>query len=255
VTEPGRTRAIVRRLTPRSRRARLARRIGQASAGVAAPLVRRGALTHHFVREHCTGRGVEVGPGTSPYCNDATLIDRTASFLGDRVMTSAIGDACALPIASASQDYLLSAHCLEHQHDVLAALQEWVRVLRPGGALVLILPHVDRTFDRGRPVSDLAHHLAETGAILDPDDPLHWDDFETHSLAVPHEWMSEPDARLPDGGWNRRWIVERGLIHYHAWTQAEMAAIVGHLCQLVAIVDVLPERPDSFLIVGRVRPA
>lgn len=240
----------LRELVPRHTRARVARRLGEAAATAAAPLDARGALTHRIIRDYCAGRGVEVGPGTSPYRQDATLIDRHAAYLGDRVVTNVVADGAALPLRSGSHDYVLSAHCLEHQHDTLAALREWVRILRPGGHLVLILPHVDRTFDRGRPVADLEHHQAEEGLPLDPASPPHWDDFERWSLSVDHEWMSDPAAR--DGaGWDRRWLVERGLVHYHAWTQAEMAGIVASLLHLVAVVERLPDRADSFLVVGR----
>jgi SAM-dependent methyltransferase len=38
-------------------------------------------------------------------------------------------------------DFVLSSHSLEHCANPIKALKEWQRVLRPGGAVVVILPH------------------------------------------------------------------------------------------------------------------
>lgn len=42
-----------------------------------------------------------------------------------------------------SMDFVFSSHLLEHIEDYEAALAEWWRVIRPGGYLVLYLPHCD----------------------------------------------------------------------------------------------------------------
>lgn len=41
-------------------------------------------------------------------------------------------------------DYVFSSHCLEHIQDWRRALDEWVRVLKIGGYLILYLPHPRR---------------------------------------------------------------------------------------------------------------
>jgi ubiquinone/menaquinone biosynthesis C-methylase UbiE len=38
-------------------------------------------------------------------------------------------------------DFVYSAHLLEHVQDFESALREWWRVIKPGGYLVLYLPH------------------------------------------------------------------------------------------------------------------
>jgi len=72
--------------------------------------------------------------------------------------TQYVAEAGSLPfVGDAAYDFVLSSHCLEHLANPLAALAEWRRVLRPGGRLVLVVPHRDGTFDHRRPVTPLAH--------------------------------------------------------------------------------------------------
>lgn len=55
-----------------------------------------------------------------------------------------VEDACHLPMfEDGSQDAVFSSHLLEHIEDYRAALKEWWRVIRPGGHLILYLPHRD----------------------------------------------------------------------------------------------------------------
>ena len=52
-----------------------------------------------------------------------------------------ITDACDLQaIPDASYDFVAASHVLEHTANPLRALQEWKRVLRPGGALLVLVP-------------------------------------------------------------------------------------------------------------------
>jgi SAM-dependent methyltransferase len=172
-----------------------------------------------------------------------------------RSTVDVFGDGRQLPFADGSLGHVIAAHVLEHQPDVLTTLGEWRRVLRAGGALVLILPHLDRTFDRDRTASDLVHHEAEVGRTVDLHlDEAHWTSFEL-ALRDRHYWMVDPHARLPDGSWNREWIAANQFVHWHAWTQHEMAAIVaGAGFAVVAVLEQLPERPDSFVVIGRRTP-
>jgi SAM-dependent methyltransferase len=68
-------------------------------------------------------------------------------------------------------DFVLSSHCLEHVANPLAALREWLRVVRHGGHLVLLLPDRAHTFDQRRPVTTLAH-LREDFTRRTADDDL-----------------------------------------------------------------------------------
>ncbi len=56
-------------------------------------------------------------------------------------------DACRLPIADNCLDAVVSANLLEHVLDDLHALREFLRVLRPGGRAVIVVPAGPSTYD------------------------------------------------------------------------------------------------------------
>ena len=79
-------------------------------------------------------------------------------------------------IPDASLDFVLSSHNLEHLANPLRAVEEWIRVLRTGGTLVLVLPDAKRTFDHRRPVTTFEHLLEDREADRKEDDATHFDE-------------------------------------------------------------------------------
>lgn len=77
-------------------------------------------------------------------------------------------DGRTLPFPDDSQDAVFSSHCLEHAEDCRAAIQEWFRVLKTGGYLVLAVPHKYLYERRHRPPSrwNIDHRRFFTPASL-----------------------------------------------------------------------------------------
>lgn len=50
-------------------------------------------------------------------------------------------DGRILPFADNSQDYVYNSHCLEHISDYKNAIQEWYRVTKVKGFIVIVVPH------------------------------------------------------------------------------------------------------------------
>ncbi len=50
-------------------------------------------------------------------------------------------DGHTLPFADASQDAVFNSHCLEHIPNPTNAIQDWHRVVKIGGFIVIIVPH------------------------------------------------------------------------------------------------------------------
>lgn len=89
-----------------------------------------------------------------------------------------VRDATALEgIADGAYDAVLSSHTLEHVANPLLALREWKRVVRPDGALLLVVPHVQNTVDHRRPVTTLDHLVADEASGTPETDTTHLDDF------------------------------------------------------------------------------
>lgn len=78
--------------------------------------------------------------------------------------------------ADLSYDFVLSSHCIEHLANPIGGLLEWQRVLKVGGALLLIVPHKDGTFDHRRPVTALSHLLDDFNAEMPESDLTHLDE-------------------------------------------------------------------------------
>jgi len=75
-------------------------------------------------------------------------------FLGNRA-TLTRADVTRLPFASNSMDLLLAADVIEHLDDDAIAMREFVRVLRPGGHLILTVPAFPSLWG---PQDIVAHH-------------------------------------------------------------------------------------------------
>ncbi len=54
-------------------------------------------------------------------------------------------------------DFVLASHTIEHIANPFKALLEWLRILRPGGLLLIIAPFKDVTFDHKRNIDRLEH--------------------------------------------------------------------------------------------------
>jgi SAM-dependent methyltransferase len=65
-------------------------------------------------------------------------------------------DASSLPVPDNSTDFVIHSHVWEHLSDSLGALEEWVRVVRPGGCVFVIVPKRDALpSDKERPVTSI----------------------------------------------------------------------------------------------------
>lgn len=82
------------------------------------------------------GRGIDVGCSRDPLTADCVAFDRS-----DYPEVTHRGDIRKLPFKDGEFDWLWSSHALEDLEDTAGALKEWLRVVRPGGAIGLYVPH------------------------------------------------------------------------------------------------------------------
>ena len=83
-------------------------------------------------KRYLFGHGIDIGCGPDP------LVVEEGSVRG---WDKADGDALYMEeVANESYDFVYSSHCLEHVKDVKLALTNWVRILKRGGILYVVVP-------------------------------------------------------------------------------------------------------------------
>ncbi len=85
-----------------------------------------------YFAKYCHGKGLDIGFGGDPITSAAQGFDYEH---GNAQLLDGLEDE--------SFDFVYSSHTLEHMVDPAEALTNWWRVLKPGGLLLLYLPHRD----------------------------------------------------------------------------------------------------------------
>lgn len=87
-----------------------------------------------FFAQYITGWGVDIGCGDDPLTPDCVQFDL---ILGS-------GDATFVQSLSRdSFDWVYASHILEHLYQPETAIHEWFSLLKPGGWLIIDVPHRD----------------------------------------------------------------------------------------------------------------
>lgn len=194
------------------------------------------------------GRGLEVG-GPSPVfgrrgilpvypliesldnCNFAAQTvwegrleaGRTFRY-GDRTGFQLIGEAWQIRVADESYGFVLSSHMLEHSANPLRVLGEWLRVMKPRGHLLLILPHGPSTMEHRRPITTLEHLREDYRKNVGEDDLTHVAEaVELHDMSWTPEYRNHDQLReLVKDNWRTR------LMHHHVFNEASARELVRH---------------------------
>lgn len=95
----------------------------------------------NFVRRYFVGEGLDVGGKPDPLLLYQEFFP---AMTGVRTWDWEDGDAQFLAsLGDESLDFIHSSHCLEHLVDPQEGLKNWLRVLRPGGHIIVTLPDED----------------------------------------------------------------------------------------------------------------
>jgi SAM-dependent methyltransferase len=78
------------------------------------------------------GNGIDIGCGPDPLKVDKGTVRPWDLPDGDAQLMAGVPDA--------SFDFVYSSHCLEHMRDVPESLKNWLRILKPGGILYVVVP-------------------------------------------------------------------------------------------------------------------
>jgi SAM-dependent methyltransferase len=229
-------------------------------------------ITHYDLRDwrrhfsgRLQGRGLELGPLNRPlprhegmsvtyvdYADQATLHRQYPALAQHIGPVDVIDDAETLAtIPDGGADFLISAHVIEHMRDPIGAIRHWLRVLRPGGLLYLIVPDKRRTTDQMRVRTTLEH------MVLDHEQPSAERDFEhylDYAVFVHH-------ARTDDAIGEARRLRDTGSsVHFHVFLPQDvlrlLAWIDGHVAR-VSVVEgpaMSPETDEFHLLLRKGGP-
>lgn len=123
----------------------------------------------------CKGIGIEVGAVNCPFDVDADVF-YLDQYDGGQVAAAHAADPNVdeiLPVSFVSQrppynfiatesfDFVIASHVIEHLANPLASIEEFYRIIRPGGIIYLVVPHKDFSFDKDRIETSLLHFVIE----------------------------------------------------------------------------------------------
>lgn len=146
---------------------------------------------------------------------------------------------------SATYDFVLSSHVLEHVANPILAISEWVRVLKDQGTLVLLLPCKDKTFDHRRPVTHLEHLIADFQENILEDDMTHLPEI----LAL-HDLRRDPEAGDFEAFKSRSLNnQENRCLHHHVFDMQLAVNLLEYMGLKVEATEIL--QPHHLLLVAK----
>lgn len=222
---------------------------------------------------HLRGEGVEIGALHMPvrvppgvfvkYVDNTSRIDNVRRFPeldpSQILQPDYLGDGLHLGfLEDDSQDFVIANHVLEHAPVPLRVLDNWARVLKPEGCLLVSVPMAETCFDAGRVPHDIAHHIEDHRLSLASDtSEAAGRELAEHNLEHYVEWVSisEPaiirergDVLTPSTEEEFRARAEALQsqnieIHYHAFDAQRFESLLKHFCsQLRPAFDIVELR-------------
>lgn len=152
-------------------------------------------------------------------------------------------------IADARYDFVCSAYMIQHCANPIKALMEWVRVLKPGGLLVVLIPHWQKTFDHKRPVTTRAHLIDDHRKNTGEDDQTHIPEvLALHDLG--RDILAGTAAQFRERTLNNP--VNRA-VHQHVFDPRLAVELMDYLGLQVCHLELQPV--DNIIVVARKLPA
>jgi len=129
-------------------------------------------------------------------------------------------------IANNTYDFVLSSHNLEHIANPIKALKEWLRILKQGGCIFLILPDKKFTFDRNREITTFKHIIEDYHDMTQENDTTH-----LQEILMLHDLNLDPDAMHNYESFKNR--CERNYefrcLHHHVFNHSLLTEIFNFL--------------------------
>lgn len=136
-----------------------------------------------------------------------------------------ISDATDLSqIPDSKYDFIISSNCLEHIANPFKALNEWLRVIKKDGLILLVLPNKDFCFDWKRPVTKFSHLVEDYENDTQENDLTHLEEILTlHDLEMDKQagTLEQFKARSLNN-------IENRALHHHIFDLDLLREIYGY---------------------------
>jgi predicted SAM-dependent methyltransferase len=192
------------------------------------------------------GKGLEIGPLHRPmvthsgmkmtYVDRCTVAELRAHYpeLNELplVEPQILDDAETLKtVSNESFDFIISAHVIEHMKNPLSALEQWARVVKPGGLIYMIVPDKRVTFDKKRVRTSIAHMVLDYKNPSDARDYEHYLDYAVHV----HDKV-EPNSAIEEAN---RLLETDYSIHYHVFIPEDVVAVLEWFSSNIRPLDIV----------------
>jgi SAM-dependent methyltransferase len=129
-------------------------------------------------------------------------------------------------------DFVVSSHVLEHTCNPPRQIEEWLRIVRPGGIVYMIVPDKRFCFDRRREATPLEHFVDEFECDTESITEDHYRDYIVNTDGEDGLVRDTSDAYI-ESCWR-----QQGSIHAHTFTADSFRQFLDYFagrlsCQLV----------------------
>lgn len=148
-------------------------------------------------------------------------------------------------IANHRYDFVLSSHNLEHISNPVRALKEWMRVVKPGGVVIVLLPDYRRTFDHRRNPTPIEHMLEDYKLGRDERDLTHLEEIlELHDLS--RDPMAGPKDHFQQRSLRN---FENRCLHHHVFDERNSRKLFEAVGLAVELLELA--KPHHIAILAR----
>lgn len=205
--------------------------------------------------EYCQGMGVEIGALDKPLAleGDVIFLDRNSTselrkiYARDPrgpfvIQVHIVWKESRYPFFDDNAfDFVANSHVLEHVANPGRQIEEWIRIIRPGGILYMIVPDKRFCFDRRREVTSLSHLMQE---FQDDVDTVSIDHYRDYIINTNGE---DGINRETSESYVEKCYKEQGSIHVHVFTADSLEQFLQTLKQYVPF-DVVYYDPKNLHI-------
>jgi len=151
-------------------------------------------------------------------------------------------------IADNSWDFVIANHMIEHCENPIGALENFLRVLKPGGLVYMGVPDKRHTFDIDRPLTSLDHLIRDYKEGPECSKLGHYEEFIRLVAKPPEEQVAARIQHLLDIDYS---------IHFHVWTSETFPELLEYCQQQLGFnftIELFQENSQEIVIILRKTP-